>query len=160
MKEQRMRRSQLAAFGMIMLGIGYWIGSAELPNRPLTAQDGGAGVSQATATKIRDAYVKLQEASEALKSEGRYEAITEGVNAYLVLSGGGNAKADLEGGRGVDPETFAALYAGKALPEIQDLLDTDDQGRILYNNEIVRMYSKSRLQRTAAARTQAAESTY
>jgi hypothetical protein len=63
------------------------------------------------------------------------------------LTGGGSAKTDLEAGRGVDPETFAALYAGKALPEIQPLLGSDEQGRVTYNNEVVRMYSKSRLQK-------------
>ncbi|MCA8996910.1 MAG: hypothetical protein KDA80_07990 [Planctomycetaceae bacterium] len=155
-----MRRFQIALFGLTMLGIGFLLGTNQLPQRQLTAQDSDVGISDSSAEKIRDAYRKLQEASEALQSEGRYAAVTEGVNAFLVLSGGGNAEEDLKSGRGVDPETFAALYSGKALPEIQDLLETDDQGRILYNNEVVRMYSKSRLQRLFAIRSQVAESPF
>ena len=155
-----MRRFQIALFGVAMIGVGYLWGANQLPQHQLNAQDSGAGVSDSTAQKIQEAYHKLQEASEALQSEGRYTSVTEGINGFLVLSGGGNAEEDLKSGRGVDPETFAALYAGKALPEIQEMLETDDQGRILYNNEVVRMYSKSRLQRLFAIRTQVAESPF
>ena len=89
--------------------------------------------------------------------EGKYEAITEGINTFLVLTGGGNAREDLESGRGVDPETFAGLYAGKALPEIQTLLGLNEHGQITYNNEVVRLYPKSRLKKLFAQRTQIVE---
>ena len=57
------------------------------------------------------------------------------INAFLVLSGGGNALDDLESGHGVDPETFAALYAGLAIPEIGDHLAKDDQSRLTYKGK-------------------------
>jgi hypothetical protein len=74
------------------------------------------------------------------------------VNSFLVLSGGGNARADLESGMGVDPETFAALYADQAIPEIQQNLAKDDDNRLTYNGTVVQMYSKSKLQRLYAER--------
>ena len=147
-----MIRLRLVAFGLLMLGLGYMLGSGNTGPQLVTAQDADAGVSEDTANKIRAAQRALSEAMESLQAEGRYESITDGVNSFLILSGGGSAKDDLDSGRGVDPETFAALYAGRASAEVQELLDVDEQGRITYNNEVVRIYSKSRLQRIFANR--------
>lgn len=140
-------------FGLAMLGIGYLLGTTGASTGQLVAQAPDAGIQDETADKIRVAHRALNDALESLRQEGRYETITDGVNAFLILAGGGNARQDLESGRGVDPETFAALYSGRAVPEVQELLDVDEQGRITYNNEVVRMYSKSRLQRIFAERT-------
>ena len=68
---------------------------------------------------------------------------------------------DLEEGRGVDPETFAALYAfedqelgatGKTERifkrfgvDVSQHLDSDDHGRIRYKGKVVQMYSTDRL---------------
>ncbi|MEO1982765.1 MAG: hypothetical protein ABGZ24_19825, partial [Fuerstiella sp.] len=41
-----------------------------------------------------------------------------GTNYFAVSVGGIDAIRDLEEGRGVDPETYAALYAGYARPEV------------------------------------------
>lgn len=152
-----MTRLRLLMFGGLMLGVGYLLGTCGGDMAAATAQDADVGISEETTTKIRDAYRRMTDAAEALQAEGRYESITTGINGFLVVTGGGNAREDLESGRGVDPETFAALYAGRAIPEIQDLLDTDEQGRITYNNEVVRMYSKSRLQRLFANRLKLTE---
>lgn len=152
-----MTRMRTVIFGGLMLGCGYLLGAFGAGTLEVTAQEPDVGVTEETANKIRDAHRRLTDAMEALQAQGRYEAVTEGINSFLVLSGGGNAREDLESGRGVDPETFAALYAGRALPEIQDLLDTDEQGRITYNDEVVRMYSKARLQRIFANRIQLTE---
>ena len=83
--------------------------------------------------------------------------MTAGVNAFLVLSGGGNARQDLESGNGVDPETFAALYAGQAIPEIQEQLGLDAENRVTYGGEVVRLYSRSRLSRMFAERVKLAD---
>jgi len=154
-KETVMKKTVL--FGMLMLGIGYGLGLSNMGPTSAKAQDGDVGISQETGDKIRAANKALNEAMESLQSEGKYESITEGINSFLVLSGGGSARADLESGRGVDPETFAALYAGRAIPEIQDLLGTDDQNRITYNNEVIRLYSKSRLRQILANRVKVTE---
>lgn len=141
----------------VLLTVGYCCGLAQLDVPSLTAQEDRVGIPDDAAAKIRDANRTLMEAMEFLRSNGLYESITDGPNAYLILSGGGNAREDLESGMGVDPETFAGLYSGQALPEIQALLGVDDQGRITYNNEVVRMYSKSRLQRVRANRIKLTE---
>jgi hypothetical protein len=146
-----MRQWKTAAFGAAMLGAGYLFGAiGAWDARTLTAQD--ANVTDSVRDKIVAANAALQQAADALKSEGQYEAVTEGVNACLVLSGGGNAKQDLESGTGVDPETFAALYADRALPEIQENLARDADNRLTYNGKVVQMYSRSRLQRLYAER--------
>jgi hypothetical protein len=143
--------------GLVLLGTGYVLGVHSDLVGTLTAQEQDGGVADETSRKIRTAQRSLLDAMEALQAEGRYETVTEGVNAFLVLAGGGNAREDLESGRGVDPETFAALYSGRAKPEVQDLLDMDEQGRITYNGEVVRIYSKSRLQRIFAERVKLTE---
>ncbi len=88
----------------------------------------------------------------ALEQEQRYAPVMKGVNAFAVLSGGADAKQDLETGRGVDPETFAALYAEQATDEIAAHVSKDEQGRLTYKGKIVRMYSISRLKQMFAKR--------
>jgi hypothetical protein len=147
-----MHRARHLVLAALLLGIGYVWGLASSGRHHVNAQEAGQGISEDTSKKIREAQNRLQDAKDALAGEGRYEAITEGLNAYLIVSGGGNAREDLESGVGVDPETFAGLYAGRALPEIQTMLGVDDKGRITYKDQPVRMYSKSRLQRNFANR--------
>lgn len=56
-----------------------------------------------------------------------------------------DAVRDLEEGRGVDPETFAAIYADRATPEVTQNIDTDADGRKRYKGTVIRLYSKERL---------------
>lgn len=94
---------------------------------------------------IQSAHESLTQAMETLKLEGLYTPATEGVNSYLVLTGGGNAIEDLKQGTGVDPVTFAALYAGMATEEINDDLSWDESGRLMYKNKLIRIYSVEEL---------------
>lgn len=148
---------RMSAIAAVLMSVGYLLGQANVGPTLVSAQQAEGGVTEETANKIREANRRLIDAMEALKSEGRYEAVTEGPNAFLILAGGGSAREDLESGRGVDPETFASLYAGRVLPEIKDLLGKDDQGRMTYNDEVIRIYSKSRLQRVLANRIKLTE---
>jgi hypothetical protein len=155
-----MRLWQRWMYSAGLVAAGYVLGaSGALELRMTGAQDPQeAGLAKETMDKVRAANYALSDAADALKTEGRYEAITEEVNSFLVLSGGGNAKQDLESGAGVDPETFAALYAGGAIPEVNDKLETDAENRLTYNGQVVRMYSKARLARMLAERTKLASS--
>ena len=136
-----------------LLTTGYVLGAGgAFRERALTAQDSGPALSDNTREKIRAAQAALQEAADALKVEGRYESVTEELNAFLILAGGGNAQEDLEGGKGVDPETYAALNAGQATDEVKEFLDIDEDGRLTYNGQVVRMYSRSRLRQMYADR--------
>jgi len=147
-----MRRVRSVASAALMIGFGYLCGLGQVSQSVVTAQDDNK--PDAAALKINAAYKSLVDAKDALEVAGRYQSITDGLNVFLIMSGGGNAREDLESGRGVDPETFAALYAGKAIPELQPLLGLNEHGQITYNNEVVRLYSKSRLQRAFAERLQ------
>lgn len=149
-----MRRRRHIVIGLAVFGMGYLLGSGGFsvespaqaqPAEPVAPQ-AGPPVSEDTAAKIQEARYALQEAMDALRAEGRYESITADMNAFLILAGGGNAREDLESGRGVDPETFAALHAGLARPEIGDHLGYNENRRLTYQNRVVRMYSVSRLQ--------------
>ncbi len=146
-------RLKTVAFGLVMLAIGYGIGSrpsALIPS--LVAQVGDSGLSDDSADKIRAAHESLKAAMDALQQDGKYEGLSDSPNAFLILSGGGNAMEDLQSGQGIDPESFAALYAGQVKQEIKDGLTADDSGRLLYNDQLVRMYSRSRLEKIFAER--------
>ena len=131
-----------------LLAGGYIMGaSGVLDVTGLLAQDPADGPSDETIDKIRDANNAVSSAVLALKNDGLYQSAIEDPNAFAVLAGGVNAIADLQSGRGVDPVTFAALYAGRAIGEIDDKLSYDDEGRLMYNNKLVRMYSIGRLKR-------------
>ncbi|QDT53145.1 hypothetical protein Pan44_11600 [Caulifigura coniformis] len=141
-------RSALAYTGVLTLG--YLAGASGVsPFRPAAAQDKALSKPNA---KLSAAIIALSEAADSQKTDGNYEAITQGVNSFLVLSGGGNARADLESGSGVDPETYGALYAGQAIPELADQITKDDNGRLTFNGQVIQMYSKSKLQRVYANR--------
>ncbi len=142
------------AFGLAMMTFGYWCGSGALPMQAsLTAQDADAGLSEDTSAKVHAAHESLKAAMDALQQDGKYEGLSESPNAFLILSGGGNATEDLASGQGVDPESFAALYAGTVRPDVKDALTKDDQGRLLHNDQLVRLYSRTKLEKMFAERT-------
>lgn len=138
----------------IAIAIGYSWGRTEATSVGLVsaqeAQD--AGPSSETQRKIQAANDALKVAMEGLKSETRYNPATKGMNVYAVLCGGLDAVDDLESGRGVDPDTFAALYAGQASDEVQPHIGQDADGRLTYKNKLVRLYPVTRLKRLAQQR--------
>lgn len=82
------------------------------------------------------------------------------VNFFGVSVGGIDALNDLEESRGVDPETFAGLYAGFAIPDVARHLNLKKEiagggkvrleieasdGRLRYKGAAVRLYSQDRL---------------
>ena len=152
------------ALGGALIALGYLLGTCN-PFAPVRAQDGASAPSDEATKKIVEANDKLKAAVDALKNESRYESVTKGVNSYAVLVGGLNAKEDLEAGHGVDPETFAALYAAaydlKKLNVRDDSLadwveiaqlDYDGEGRLTYGGKVVRIYPVSRLKKLRAQR--------
>ena len=133
---------------VVGLSVGYLAGLAGAVNPGVVgAQDTLEELKPETAKKLKTTYETAKDAAQALKDEKRYETATEGVNLFAVSVGGLNVLDDLEKGRGVDPETFAALYADRALPVISEKVGRDAQGRITYDNKVVRLYSIARLQK-------------
>jgi hypothetical protein len=152
----------MAAFGFIGLGyvlgasgiggsVAVWAQNDEAKDPPAAAAAAGAS-SEETQKKISAAFEALKVAREALETESLYTSATKSINAFGVLSGGFNAVDDLETGRGVDPETFAALYADLATEEVKLKLSKDDKGRLVYNGKLIQMYPISRLRKTFDAR--------
>ena len=146
-----------------LIAIGYVLGTCQV-HRVAFAEPEDS-VSDESTKKISDANDALKKAVEQLKLESRYESVTKGVNPYSVLVGGINAKEDLEGGHGVDPDTFAALNVAvyqlkknnvkdESLADWVDtnLLGYDNNGHLTYRNKVVRIYSISRLRKLNAQR--------
>ena len=143
-----MQRIGTSLLVMTVLAAGYVAGSIGLLTpADLSAQGAAAaqGPSEDSVEKITSSFDTLKTAASALKREGRYDAATRGLNLFAVSVGGLDVKGDLEKGRGVDPETFAALYAGLATTEIQEHIDRDSQGRVTYKGKVVQMYPIRRL---------------
>ena len=133
---------------LTLLALGYVAGqSGFLAPRGLSAQNAAApqGPSEDSVEKITNGFDAMKTAAASLKREGRYTPATSGMNMFAVSVGGLDVKGDLEKGRGVDPETFAALYAGLATVEIQEHIAKDSQGRVTYKGKVVQMYPIRRL---------------
>lgn len=141
--------------GLVVAGLfaaGYACGTAGLFAPVTLNAQTEQGPSSEAIEKIKAAFNTLTGAMATLQGEQRYTSVTNGVNTFSVTVGGLNAAQDLEEGRGVDPETFAALYAGLATDEIKDKLGRDESGQMTYNGKVVRMYSVSRLKALFAER--------
>ena len=146
-----MNRFRTAALTSAVFAAGLLFGRLSQPATAMAQDDAAAEppapLSEASTNEVRASVRALESARDELEREGRYEPATTGVNPFLVLSGGGSAVEDLEGDQGVDPETFAALYAGRASDAVKEHLATDDDGRLLYKGTAVRMYSIEKLRR-------------
>ena len=138
--------SQWCVLGLV-LSAGYLWGRHDAQVVPSAIAQETNDPSDEARRKIQAANDALKVAMEALKAESLYTPATRGMNVYGVLSGGVNAIDDLESGRGVDPETFAALYSDLALDDVQQHLSKDADGRLTYKNKLIRVYPISRLKR-------------
>ena len=130
-----------------VLTLGYLLGSAQVLKLPVVFGQEGGGPSDEAVKKIQNAFDALRTAQDTLKQEGLLKPVTKGLNCYAILAGGIDAEKDLEEGKGVDPETFAALYAGDAVETVAPELSRDEEGRLTYKNKVVRIYPISRLKK-------------
>jgi len=156
-----MRASVTVAGGIALLGLGYVLGSAQVfapgvllaqPAAATKKASDAVAISDEAKVRIKAAADALKSASDALVDENRYASAIKGVNAFSVLSGGGQALRDLENGAVVDPETFAALYANLATDNVAVELGRDNEGRLTYKGRVIRMYPVSRLRALYAIR--------
>lgn len=134
---------------LVAIGLMFGIFCTQ-PARFANAQTEGAAapaldVSEANAEKVKEATSALEVAQSALQQDGHYSPAIRGLNSYATLVGGVDAISDLEGGRGVDPITFAGLHAGQATDEVLPHLSYDSNGRLTYKGKLVRMYSVDRM---------------
>lgn len=144
-----------------LIAVGYVLGSSGFLKSPAAqaqVQPAGSDLSKDTQEKIKAAYEALLAARDALMNEGKYKTVTDPsiINTFGILSGGVDAERDLETGRGVDPETFAALYADLAAGDIRADIEKNAQGQLTYKNKVIRMYPISRLKQEFERRSQLA----
>jgi len=159
-----MRKCASLLFAFSLLAVGYLLGTANLlspaalwaqgDDKPAAANP----ISQDTLNKIAAARNALQEAHDALVSEGLYKPATKGLNPIAILAGGLDAQADLAAGVGVDPGTFAALYAGLAIDEVDEQLGRDAEGRLTYKKRLIQMYPVSSIKKLYQAANIVSES--
>jgi hypothetical protein len=142
-----MKQFQRMMAGLLLAGVGFVAGQLTADHSTLLS------ASQDESSKygldVLQAYRLLNKAGRELSSlltaGGNLTTVTTASNYFGISVGGVNAEQDLEEGRGVDPETFAALYADLATPKIAEHLDYDEQGRLRYKKTVIRLYSRERL---------------
>lgn len=111
-------------------------------------------IEEAIAVRIKDGFEGLRRAQVALEQSGRYVPAANGVNAFVTLAGGFDVLNSLETGRGVDPETYAALEAGFAPQAVLSELGRDASGRLTYKDELVRLLPRETLRAMYLRRAQ------
>ena len=140
---------RLASRGLLVLGLlvtGYLFGVSDGSiSDSVLGQEVAVQLTEDTTDKLKKAIDALTAAMSALQLANAYNPATKGMNSFLVSTGGGDAVSDLESGRGVDPETFAALYADLATDEVAQHLAKDEEGRLTYKGKLVRIYPIARL---------------
>lgn len=143
-----MQKLSLLLFACGVFAAGYVLGSADaLTVRHIDAAQEDERLSSDALLLYKQSRNELDKLGDTLVSEQRHQPAAEGENFFALSVGGIDCMRDLEEGRGVDPETFAALYAGRALPVVAQHIEIDDSGRIRYKGDIVRMYSRERLKK-------------
>jgi hypothetical protein len=138
-----------------LVSVGYVIGALHF-SRPasLRAEPQSEGLPNPIRDRLRETNRVLAESMQVLMDDRRYVPAIQGLNAFAISAGGVDAIADLESGQGVDPETFAGIYAGQALAEVAEHIRRDAEGHMTYKNKIVRLYSPTRLKELFAARAE------
>ncbi|MFK7820133.1 MAG: hypothetical protein AB8G99_15535 [Planctomycetaceae bacterium] len=143
-------------FGLGLLTVGYVLGAVfhPAPNMLHAQAASQTGLERETLVNFQLMHQKMSEVVAELEGEAKYTSGVDGTNAFAASVGGVDALKDLEENRGVDPETFGALYAGRASPEVFPHLGTDENGRVTYKDKVVRMYSRERLRKLYSRRDQ------
>ena len=151
-----MLRTRSVVASAVLFAAGYAVAtfSGQSP-RPLQAQqEGGTPYSEDVLQAYHKAYKSVREVTNLFVAGGQSTSASGGLNFFAASVGGIDAEKDLEEGRGVDPETFAGLYADMATPKIAEHLDYDELGRLRYKKNVVRIYSRDRLKQLFDKRDQ------
>jgi len=147
----------LFLLGLVLGGSGLSFQQSSLAQNADPQEE--LAIPKEVVTLVKNVDEAMGNAIKALQDESRYTTVTKGNNSFAVMVGGVDAVADLEAGQGVDPETFAGLYAGQAMEEYAKFIEKDDQGRITYKGKVVRMYPISKLKKLFSQRSVMVEGT-
>jgi hypothetical protein len=152
-----MLRTRSVVAGSVFFIAGYAAGTMTWTSPvPLQAQqeDDGTQYSGDVLEAYRKAHKSVREVTNLFVAGGQSTSASGGLNFFGASVGGIDAEKDLEEGRGVDPETFAGLYADMATPKIAEHLDYDELGRLRYKKNVIRIYSRERLKQLFQKRDQ------
>lgn len=158
-----MRRTVALVSGVALFAAGFVCGHLDsaFPSTLNAQLDEPAQLTPDALVAYQKARKAVSDLNDTFIAAGYSTAGTSDVNYFSVSVGGIDVMRDLEEGRGVDPETFAALYAfeeqeigatGKTEPifkrfgvDVSQHLTKDDHDRIRYKGQVVQMYSTERL---------------
>ena len=156
-----MRRVAVIVSGFALFVAGFVCGHLDsaLPSTLNAGQDDGLQFTDQMLTAYQKARKSIVDLNDMFIATGQSTAAASDVNYFSVSVGGIDVQRDLEEGRGVDPETFAALYAYEDQivsgakervfkqfgVDISQHLDSDENGRIRYKKKVVQLYSTERL---------------
>jgi hypothetical protein len=156
-----MRRAAVIVSGVALFAVGFVCGHLDsaLPSLLHAQNDDAEQLSDQGLIAYQKARKAVVDMNDMFIATGRSTAAATDVNYFSVSVGGIDVQRDLDEGRGVDPETFAALYAFEDQIvngqkervfkqfglDVSQHLDTDDQGRIRYKEKVVQLYSTARL---------------
>ncbi len=143
----------------LLLASSAAISDSALPSTLNAGQDDELQFTDQMLTAYQKARKAVVDLNDMFIATGMSTAAASDVNYFSVSVGGIDVQRDLEEGRGVDPETFAALYAfedqiANGVKErvfkqfgvdISQHLDSDENGRIRYKKKVVQLYSTERL---------------
>lgn len=158
-----MRRTAAVVSGVALFAAGFVCGHLDsaFPTTLNAQLDEPTAMTPDGLVAYQKARKAVSDLNDTFIAAGFTTAATSDVNYFSVSVGGIDVMRDLEEGRGVDPETFAALYAfedqelgatGKTERvfkrfgvDVSQHLDSDERGRIRYKGKVVQMYSTERL---------------
>lgn len=144
-----MKRLKFLAATTLIFGAGYLCGQFQVGDpaiaHAIAQKEGVDAISNETLANYQKFRKSATDLQASLQGENLNVSATEDPNFFAISVGGIDAIRDLEEGRGVDPETFAAIYADRVTTEVRAALDTDADGRIRYKGTVIRLYSKERL---------------
>lgn len=167
-----MGRVAAVVSGLVLFAAGFVCGHLDsaLPSMLNAEQDESGILPSDAITAYAKTRKTVMDLNDMLIALGLSTSSTSDVNYFSVSVGGINVQRDLEEGRGVDPETFAALYAfedqelgttGKKERifkrfgvEVSQHLDSDESGRVRYKKKVVQLYSTERLNQLFERRDQ------
>ena len=158
-----MRRTAAIVTGVALFAVGFVCGHLDsaFPSTLIAQQEVPSQLTPDALVAYQKARKAVSDLNDTFIAAGFSTAAASDVNYFSVSVGGIDVMRDLEEGRGVDPETFAALYAfedqelgatGKTERifkrfgvDVSQHLDSDDHGRIRYKGKVVQLYSTDRL---------------
>lgn len=158
-----MRRTPVIVIGLTLFAAGFVCGHLDfaLPSTVRATQEDPVKFSNDALAAYAKTRKAVSDLNDTFIAAGLSTTATSDINYFSVSVGGIDVQRDLEEGRGVDPETFAALYAfedqelgatGKKERvfkrfgvDVSQHLDSDEHGRIRYKKKVVQMYSTERL---------------